>query len=142
VTDHKQVQVELNGGTVEVNEGIAALITALWERGLKTTGSCQHQSGTDMAWIAFETLEQAHEFERISGGSIITLEPEDYFDADGNPVSDDGGAAAVAFPHGAIDAVTKAVEIGGRVGYARPKPGRNDPCWCGSGKKFKRCHGA
>jgi preprotein translocase subunit SecA len=23
-----------------------------------------------------------------------------------------------------------------------PKIGRNDPCWCGSGKKFKRCHGA
>ncbi len=23
-----------------------------------------------------------------------------------------------------------------------PKVGRNDPCWCGSGKKFKRCHGA
>jgi preprotein translocase subunit SecA len=23
-----------------------------------------------------------------------------------------------------------------------PKLGRNDPCWCGSGKKFKRCHGA
>ncbi|MBI2886562.1 MAG: SEC-C domain-containing protein [Chloroflexi bacterium] len=22
------------------------------------------------------------------------------------------------------------------------KPGRNDPCWCGSGKKYKRCHGA
>lgn len=21
-------------------------------------------------------------------------------------------------------------------------PGRNDPCWCGSGLKFKRCHGA
>lgn len=21
------------------------------------------------------------------------------------------------------------------------KVGRNDPCWCGSGKKFKRCHG-
>ena len=20
--------------------------------------------------------------------------------------------------------------------------GRNDPCWCGSGKKFKKCHGA
>jgi preprotein translocase subunit SecA len=19
--------------------------------------------------------------------------------------------------------------------------GRNDPCWCGSGKKFKKCHG-
>jgi preprotein translocase subunit SecA len=23
-----------------------------------------------------------------------------------------------------------------------PKVGRNDPCWCGSGKKFKKCHGA
>ena len=23
-----------------------------------------------------------------------------------------------------------------------PDIGRNDPCWCGSGKKFKRCHGA
>jgi hypothetical protein len=23
-----------------------------------------------------------------------------------------------------------------------PKPGRNDPCHCGSGKKFKKCHGA
>ena len=23
-----------------------------------------------------------------------------------------------------------------------PAPGRNDPCPCGSGKKFKRCHGA
>jgi len=19
-------------------------------------------------------------------------------------------------------------------------PGRNDPCWCGSGKKYKNCH--
>ena len=23
----------------------------------------------------------------------------------------------------------------------QPKLGRNDPCWCGSGKKFKHCHG-
>jgi preprotein translocase subunit SecA len=25
---------------------------------------------------------------------------------------------------------------------AHEKVGRNDPCWCGSGKKFKFCHGA
>ena len=26
--------------------------------------------------------------------------------------------------------------------YVRPGPkiGRNDPCWCGSGKKYKKCH--
>ena len=23
-----------------------------------------------------------------------------------------------------------------------PKPGRNDDCFCGSGKKYKKCHGA
>ncbi len=30
-------------------------------------------------------------------------------------------------------AVTQAV-------VAKEKPGRNDPCWCGSGKKYKKCH--
>jgi preprotein translocase subunit SecA len=29
-----------------------------------------------------------------------------------------------------------------RVVSEREKLGRNDPCWCGSGKKFKKCHGA
>jgi SEC-C motif-containing protein len=28
------------------------------------------------------------------------------------------------------------------VRYEIPIPGRNDPCPCGSGKKFKKCHGA
>ena len=25
-------------------------------------------------------------------------------------------------------------------GSLSKKPGRNDPCWCGSGKKYKKCH--
>jgi preprotein translocase subunit SecA len=29
-----------------------------------------------------------------------------------------------------------------RVLEEHDKVGRNDPCWCGSGKKFKKCHGA
>ena len=28
------------------------------------------------------------------------------------------------------------------VKNTEPKIGRNDPCWCGSGKKYKKCHGA
>jgi preprotein translocase subunit SecA len=37
----------------------------------------------------------------------------------------------------------------GAVANAKPEPvrknaradlGRNDPCWCGSGKKYKNCH--
>jgi preprotein translocase subunit SecA len=57
-----------------------------------------------------------------------------------------GGAAAAA------GAATAAVAGGGSTTTlaARPqqivstdqeKIGRNDPCWCGSGKKFKKCHG-
>jgi hypothetical protein len=34
------------------------------------------------------------------------------------------------------------LEDEGSLNRTGRKPGRNDPCWCGSGKKFKRCHGA
>jgi len=27
------------------------------------------------------------------------------------------------------------------VRYEAPRPGRNDPCPCGSGRKYKKCHG-
>ncbi|MDR7485635.1 MAG: preprotein translocase subunit SecA [Armatimonadota bacterium] len=30
---------------------------------------------------------------------------------------------------------------GGQARSQGPKIGRNDPCWCGSGKKYKKCHG-
>lgn len=32
-------------------------------------------------------------------------------------------------------------ELGGPTVRAEPKVGRNDPCPCGSGKKYKHCHG-
>ena len=38
---------------------------------------------------------------------------------------------------GAGDGSNK-VESGGKD---EPQVGRNDPCWCGSGKKYKKCHG-
>jgi uncharacterized protein YecA (UPF0149 family) len=37
------------------------------------------------------------------------------------------------------------LHLGGTAASAAPltdKPGRNDPCPCGSGKKYKKCHGA
>jgi preprotein translocase subunit SecA len=43
---------------------------------------------------------------------------------------------------GALDAGGGSVATRQRVTSERDKIGRNDPCWCGSGKKFKRCHGA
>jgi preprotein translocase subunit SecA len=58
-------------------------------------------------------------------------------------------AAGAAMPAGASEAGQLAAEV---VDAPAPvetrrlddieKIGRNDPCWCGSGKKFKKCHGA
>jgi preprotein translocase subunit SecA len=66
------------------------------------------------------------------------------------------GQAAVATASGADVAAEQAIERGDGQGNGAPsvyeqetvvkdekeKIGRNDPCWCGSGKKYKKCHGA
>ena len=41
---------------------------------------------------------------------------------------------------GAGESVMPVVEQ--RIVDEERQVGRNDPCWCGSGKKFKKCHGA
>jgi preprotein translocase subunit SecA len=57
------------------------------------------------------------------------------------------GGAGAAFP-GSASAAPRPARVGGddapvkTVRREEPKIGRNDPCWCGSGKKFKKCHGA
>jgi preprotein translocase subunit SecA len=57
-------------------------------------------------------------------------------------------AAAAAAGSGAAQAYADEEEIEAlpiveqRVVDEDQQVGRNDPCWCGSGKKFKKCHGA
>jgi preprotein translocase subunit SecA len=78
-------------------------------------------------------------------------------------VSYSGGRSAVGAGAIAAAAAAGGVQGGGAQGYAEDggegeaealpvveqrvlddehQVGRNDPCWCGSGKKFKKCHGA
>ena len=65
-----------------------------------------------------------------------------------------GGAAALQYSGGTLDDQPSAYDEE-YEGEGEPSPvvqqrrvdeheqlGRNDPCWCGSGKKFKKCHGA
>src|SRR5438067_549077 len=40
-----------------------------------------------------------------------------------------------------VGAATVSAGGTGEADAANHKIGRNDPCWCGSGKKYKRCHG-
>jgi preprotein translocase subunit SecA len=61
------------------------------------------------------------------------------------------GADAIAAAGASSTAGAAALGAGGSTSTGTPqtvvaspqeKIGRNDPCWCGSGKKFKKCHGA
>ena len=53
--------------------------------------------------------------------------------AAGTQRGDGGGVAA---------ARSTALPVQQQVVNEHKDIGRNDPCWCGSGKKFKKCHGA
>jgi preprotein translocase subunit SecA len=52
------------------------------------------------------------------------------------------GAGMGATAAGAADPSGNGAGARSQPAKAGPKLGRNDPCWCGSGKKYKRCHGA
>jgi len=81
-----------------------------------------------------EQLRMAQEAAAFENGGGLSYEHESA-----------AGAEAIAAAGGGAEA--------GAVLTATPRPqqrtvgdheklGRNDPCWCGSGKKFKKCHGA
>jgi preprotein translocase subunit SecA len=57
-----------------------------------------------------------------------------------------GAMAMAAAADGAAEAdgptAMEAVHVEQRRVDESQQIGRNDPCWCGSGKKFKKCHGA
>jgi hypothetical protein len=56
--------------------------------------------------------------------------------------SDRGDAAAAAARWRAIDVSADDPDLAAIAPFAAagPEPGRNDPCWCASGRKYKQCH--
>jgi preprotein translocase subunit SecA len=91
-----------------------------------------------------DELQQAQEAQGLDGGGFA-YEHESL--AGAQAIAAAGGGAGM-MPAGDGSSVSTGVGGGGsvatqqRVTSEREKLGRNDPCWCGSGKKFKRCHGA
>jgi len=53
-----------------------------------------------------------------------------------------GGGRSNAAPDGPTPARVGGDDTIRQVKRDEPKVGRNDPCPCGSGKKYKKCHGA
>ncbi|VVE89695.1 preprotein translocase subunit SecA [Pandoraea bronchicola] len=85
-----------------------------------------------------EELEQATESLDDSAGGLVNIEfKHDELETVGGDgeIDEDAGRPVVA-------ALAKAASAAAAAdGELLPKVGRNDPCPCGSGKKFKHCHG-
>jgi preprotein translocase subunit SecA len=80
--------------------------------------SQQQQNGN--LQYAHETASGADAIAAAGGGSSVA------------------GAAALGLGSGSTSTMSSQTV----VASDKDKIGRNDPCWCGSGKKFKKCHGA
>ncbi len=93
---------------------------------------------------------EAHEFfeqmrARIAGGvaqtvmrvSVKTADQAQQAEEQPRTATGGGGTSAT----GRADLRTNRDGSGPATRSPNQKIGRNDPCWCGSGKKFKKCHG-
>jgi preprotein translocase subunit SecA len=119
------------------NEGFAMfedLMHAIWDEFSKLVfhAEVQVQPGQDQSVFGTGTEADLSSLD-YSGGT-----------AEGQPsalqqvAASAGGSTGVAAPAAAGNGeVVETV-----VKDEHDKIGRNDPCWCGSGKKYKRCHGA
>jgi preprotein translocase subunit SecA len=83
-----------------------------------------------------------------NGGGDLSYEHESVAGSDAIRAA--GGAGGQAAPRqamagamaGAGGGAATTVSTGQRVVAEEDRVGRNDPCPCGSGKKYKKCHGA
>jgi preprotein translocase subunit SecA len=72
------------------------------------------------------------------GNGNLVYEHESLAGADAIAAAVDGAGGGSSYPAAAAGAAAATTVVASE----HDKVGRNDPCWCGSGKKFKRCHGA
>jgi preprotein translocase subunit SecA len=89
--------------------------------------------------VQVRTQEQVEEAERRAAAAAAALKNVQYHHSDfGQALAGDDAEAqaAVAVAHGAAPAAAPQPML-----RSTQKVGRNDPCPCGSGKKYKHCHG-
>jgi preprotein translocase subunit SecA len=78
--------------------------------------------------VQVRSAEEVEAAEKAAEEAAAAVKNLQYHHASPGDTPDESGEAA---PPEAVRTYVRATE----------KVGRNDPCWCGSGKKFKHCHG-
>ncbi len=126
------------------NEGFSMfeeLMNSIWEEFAKLVFNVEVEVETEQPTGAFAVTEDEVGGVDYSGGTL-----EDQPSALAQPVvgeeAADEVAVAAAQPGRRPGQATFSAGTATKVKGERENIGRNDPCWCGSGKKFKKCHGA
>jgi preprotein translocase subunit SecA len=126
------------------NEGFAMfeeLMHSIWEEFSKLIFHVEVELDPAQAEAAFAPNGESEPAALDYSGGTLEGQPSAL-----QQVAATGSAGAVEM----VAAGTGAAQAGNGAGEVvetvvkdeHDKIGRNDPCWCGSGKKFKRCHGA
>ncbi len=157
-----QVKAAHGDGLGEAAVFYGTLVWAMFDRAFgRKLPRLLPENLTDARKVIEEEHASVHELadkpvhERVAPG-ILERQPElvsklkELFAEDVKEAALTAEGAAVVFPPTqivveAFDAALSNRRPGALTGpYIReePKVGRNDPCPCGSGKKYKRCHGA
>ena len=109
------------------------------------------EDADDLAPEAEEEDILVYEHESVAGSEAISAAGSATAVAAGGAVAATGATTTASAGRGGSASTGGSSTRGGGTATqeARPRParggekvGRNDPCPCGSGKKYKRCHGA
>ncbi|WP_322033930.1 preprotein translocase subunit SecA [Paraburkholderia sp. J76] len=115
----------------EAFELFAAMLEAVKLEVTRIVMNVQIQSPEQLEQAAEQIEEQGHHVENVE------FRHAEFAEADAAP----GPAAAPVAADAAAAMVGAAMSHASPAGSELPKVGRNDPCPCGSGKKYKQCHG-
>jgi preprotein translocase subunit SecA len=120
------------------NEGFSLfrdLMNSIWEDFARYIFHVELELEPTEAEMAFNPSSRSSSTRGLSYSGGGPEQPSALYEA----AEQAGVAAAVADEDDTYDALP---EVETRHVDERDRVGRNDPCWCGSGKKFKKCHGA
>ena len=123
------------------NEGYSMfeeLMNTIWEEFAQLVFNVEVEVEPEEAERGYAAAEEQVGVFQYTGGTL-----------EGQPSAlQEPGAGEEAADEVAVAAAQPAQQGGAAAGTAtkvkgeREDIGRNDPCWCGSGKKYKKCHGA
>jgi len=127
------------------NEGFGMfeeLMASIWEEFVRVIFHVEVNIEPAQAEQLFGREEEAREVQYAGGPAAEQPSAIGEARAAGAATAGAGAAAPAAAAAGAGNGAAEGVNPATVVKTDQEKIGRNDPCWCGSGKKYKKCHGA